>query len=99
MLNFSDFARFAPDRRSVVRGNFWGLPINWTAFAVTSVVLPAATVKVYGKAVLEPTTLLNKVGNNFIVLIGTIVFVVATVGVNIVANFVSSAYDLANVWP
>jgi len=59
----------------------------------------AAMVKVYGKAVLEPTLLLDKVGNDFIVLIGALVFVVATVGVNIVANFVSPAYDLANVWP
>src|SRR5207248_256492 len=56
-------------------------------------------VKVYGSAVLEPTLLLNKVHNNVIVLIGALVFVVATVGVNIVANFVSPAYDLANVWP
>jgi nucleobase:cation symporter-1, NCS1 family len=56
-------------------------------------------VKVYGKAVLEPTLLLDKVGNDWVVLVGALVFVVATVGVNIVANFVSPAYDLANVWP
>jgi NCS1 family nucleobase:cation symporter-1 len=99
MLNFSDFARFAPNKRAVVRGNFWGLPINWTAFALTSVVVSAASVKVYGEAVLEPTLLLERVENDFIVLIGAAVFVVATVGVNIVANFVSPAYDLANVWP
>src|SRR5919204_385664 len=54
MLNFCDFSRFAPDRRAVVVGNFWGLPINFAA---------------------------------------------ATVGINIVANFVSPAYDLANVAP
>jgi NCS1 family nucleobase:cation symporter-1 len=99
MLNFSDFARFAPNKQAVIRGNFWGLPINWTAFSLTSVIVSAATVKVYGSAVLEPTLLLNKVHNNIIVLIGALVFVVATVGVNIVANFVSPAYDLANVWP
>ena len=26
LLNFCDFSRFAPDRPTVVRGNFWGLP-------------------------------------------------------------------------
>ena len=34
MLNFCDFSRFAPDYRTVRRGNFWGLPINSTAFVV-----------------------------------------------------------------
>jgi NCS1 family nucleobase:cation symporter-1 len=99
MLNFSDFARFAPSKQAVIRGNFWGLPVNWTLFAVTSVIVSAASVKVYGSAVLEPTLLLDKVENDWIVLVGALVFVVATVGVNIVANFVSPAYDLANVWP
>ena len=32
-------------------------------------------------------------------MIGALTFVVATIGINIVANFVSPAYDLANVAP
>ena len=31
--------------------------------------------------------------------LGALTFAIATMGVNIVANFVSPAYDLANVWP
>ncbi|WP_433171159.1 NCS1 family nucleobase:cation symporter-1 [Actinoallomurus sp. CA-150999] len=99
MLNFSDFARYAPDRRSVVRGNFWGLPVNWTAFALTSVIVSAASMKVYGHALLEPAKLLEQIHNDIVFVIGAGVFVLATVGVNIVANFVSPAFDLANVWP
>ena len=99
MLNFSDFARYAPSRRAVVVGNFWGLPINWAGFALTSVIVSAASVKVYGDAMLEPAKLLERIENDVVVLIGTGVFVIATVGVNIVANFVSPAFDLANVWP
>jgi NCS1 family nucleobase:cation symporter-1 len=34
-----------------------------------------------------------------LVLVGAITLAVAALGVNIVANFVSPAYDLANVWP
>jgi NCS1 nucleoside transporter family len=99
MFNFSDFARFSPSRADVVRGNAWGLPFNWTAFALTSVIVSAASVKVYGQAVLDPAKLLEEVDNEFIVLAGSVVFVVATIGVNIVANFVSAAFDLSNLNP
>jgi NCS1 family nucleobase:cation symporter-1 len=99
MLNFSDFARFSPSREAVVRGNVLGLPFNWTAFAVTSVVVSAASVQVYGKALLDPAELLRGVNNQWIVLLGSAVFVVATIGVNIVANFVSAAFDLSNLSP
>jgi len=99
MLNFSDFARFSPSRADVVKGNAWGLPFNWTAFALTSVVVSAASVEVYGKAVLDPAALLEEVDNEWIVLAGSAVFVLATIGVNIVANFVSAAFDLSNLSP
>ena len=99
MLNFSDFARFSPSRADVVKGNAWGLPFNWTAFALTSVLVSAASVEVYGQAVLDPAALLEEVDNEFIVLAGSLVFVVATIGVNIVANFVSAAFDLSNLNP
>jgi len=99
MLNFSDFARFSPSRTDVVKGNLWGLPFNWTAFALTSVVVSAASVSVYGEAVLDPAELLERVDNDIIMLLGSGVFVLATIGVNIVANFVSAAYDLSNINP
>jgi NCS1 family nucleobase:cation symporter-1 len=99
MLNFSDFARFSPSRADVVKGNAWGLPVNWTAFALTSVIVSAASVSVYGEAVLDPAELLEKVDNDIIMLLGSAVFVLATIGVNIVANFVSAAYDISNVNP
>jgi NCS1 family nucleobase:cation symporter-1 len=99
MLNFSDFARFSPSRAAVVRGNAWGLPFNWTAFALTSVIVSAATVQLYGQAVLDPAELLKKFDNSLLVVVGCVVFVFATIGVNIVANFVSAAFDMSNLSP
>src|SRR5947209_8419335 len=32
MLNFCDFSRFSPTRRTIWVGNLWGLPVNFTAF-------------------------------------------------------------------
>jgi NCS1 family nucleobase:cation symporter-1 len=99
MLNFCDFSRFAPDRKTVKRGNFWGLPVNSTAFALLSVVVTAGSLKVFGHAITDPAELIAKVGNTAVLVIGALTFAIATMGVNIVANFVSPAYDLANVWP
>ncbi|WP_333770560.1 NCS1 family nucleobase:cation symporter-1 [Streptomyces sp. IBSBF 2435] len=99
MLNFCDFARFAPDERTVRRGNFWGLPINSSAFALLSVIVTAGSIKVYGSAITDPALLIAKVGNTAVLVIGALTFAIATMGVNIVANFVSPAYDVANVWP
>jgi cytosine/uracil/thiamine/allantoin permease len=41
----------------------------------------------------------EKIGNPVVVAIGSITFIVATMGINIVANFVSPAYDIANLCP
>ncbi|WP_158887184.1 NCS1 family nucleobase:cation symporter-1 [Amycolatopsis anabasis] len=99
MLNFCDFSRFTPDQKTVRRGNFWGLPINSTAFALLSVIITAGSLEVFGEAITDPADLLARVDNTAVLVIGAITFAVATMGVNIVANFVSPAYDLANIWP
>jgi NCS1 family nucleobase:cation symporter-1 len=99
MLNYCDFSRFAPNQRAVRTGNFWGLPVNFTAFAVVSVIVTAGTIKVFGKAITDPVLIVGKIHNTATLVIGALVFIVATIGINIVANFVSPAYDLANVAP
>ena len=99
MLNFCDFSRFAPDQKTVRRGNFWGLPINSTAFALLSVIVTAGSLQVFGEAITDPAELLARVHNTPVLVVGALTFAIATMGVNIVANFVSPAYDLANIWP
>ncbi|KUN03908.1 nitrate reductase [Streptomyces yokosukanensis] len=99
MLNFCDFSRFAPDYRTVRRGNFWGLPINSTAFVVVSVIVTAGSLKAFGQTITDPAELVAKVGDTWVLVVAALMFAIATMGVNIVANFVSPAYDLANVWP
>ncbi|MDQ6876325.1 MAG: NCS1 family nucleobase:cation symporter-1 [Candidatus Dormibacteraeota bacterium] len=99
LLNYCDFSRFAPTRRSITIGNFWGLPVNYTAFAILSVVVTAGSITLYGQAITDPVLLVAKVQNTAVLVVGALVFTVATIGINVVANFVSPAYDLANVWP
>ncbi|WP_433171155.1 NCS1 family nucleobase:cation symporter-1 [Actinoallomurus sp. CA-150999] len=99
LLNFCDFSRFAPNRRAVRWGNFWGLPVNFIAFSVVSVVVTAGSIAVYGKAIFDPVELVQRMDNTVVSVLGAITFAIATIGINVVANFVSPAYDLANVAP
>lgn len=99
LLNFCDFSRFAPTRKSVFWANLWGLPVNFLAFSVVSVVVTAGTFVVYGEYIYDPVEVVGRIDNVFVLLLGALTFAVATLGINVVANFVSPAYDLANVAP
>jgi nucleobase:cation symporter-1, NCS1 family len=99
LLNFGDFARFAKTERAMRVGNFLGLPINFFVFALVTVIVTAGTVQVFGETIMDPVMIVEKISNPFVALIGSITFIVATMGINIVANFVSPAYDIANLWP
>lgn len=73
--------------------------MNGTAFAVVAAIVTAGTIQVFGKAITDPAEMIAKVPNPVVLVVGALLFATATIGVNIVANFVSPAYDLANVLP
>lgn len=98
-LNFCDFSRFAPDTETVRKGNIWGLPVNLILFSVVAALTTASAYKVYGEVLLEPAKISAKFDNVFLVLLAALTFAVATLGINVVANFVSPAFDFANVAP
>ncbi len=99
LLNFCDFARFAPSRKSVFTANLWGLPANFIAFTVVSVLVTVGTKEIYGEYIYDPVKVVGKIDNMFALILGALTFAIATLGINVVANFVSPAYDLANVAP
>src|SRR5689334_15641655 len=99
LLNFGDFARFAKTEQAMKVGNFLGLPVNFFVFAIVTVIVTAGTVTVFGEAIMDPVAIVERINNRFIVFLGSITFIVATMGINIVANFVSPAYDIANLYP
>ncbi|CAN5207277.1 NCS1 family nucleobase:cation symporter-1 [soil metagenome] len=99
MLNFGDFSRYGKSFDTVKRGNFWGLPINFIVFSLLTVLTAAATVPVFGELITDPILTVQKIDTTFAILLGGITFVTATVGINIVANFISPAFDFSNVNP
>jgi NCS1 family nucleobase:cation symporter-1 len=99
LLNFGDFARFAENERAMKLGNFLGLPVNFVVFAIVTVIVTAGSAKVFGEAIMDPVAIVERIGNPFVVALGAVTFIVATMGINIVANFVSPAYDISNLYP
>ncbi len=99
LLNFGDFARFGKSESAMKQGNFLGLPVNFLVFSIITVIVTAGTLKVFGEAIMDPVLIVERIGNPVVVIIGSITFIVATMGINIVANFVSPAYDIANLYP
>ena len=98
-LNFCDFARFTPNEKVLRRGNVWGLPVNLILFSLVAALTTSAASKVYGQVILEPAQISARFGNVYLVLLAALTFAVATLGINVVANFVSPAFDFANVAP
>jgi NCS1 family nucleobase:cation symporter-1 len=99
MLNFGDFSRYGSSFEAVKRGNFWGLPVNFLGFSLLTVITASATVPVFGHLITDPVETVSRIDSTFAVVLGALTFMTATVGINIVANFVSPAFDFSNVSP
>jgi nucleobase:cation symporter-1, NCS1 family len=99
MLNYGDFSRYGRTFAAVKRGNFLGLPVNFLAFALLTVITTAATLPVYGELLTDPVETVARLDNTYAVVLGALTFMIATIGINIVANFVSPAFDFSNVAP
>lgn len=98
-LNFCDFSRYAKNKAAVTKGNLWGLPINLVAFSLVAGITTIAAYRVYGEVLLHPEQISAKFDSWFLAALAAFTFAVATLGINVVANFVSAAFDISNVFP
>src|SRR5262249_10939600 len=98
-LIFSHFSRLSPYPATVRKGNIWGLPVNLILFSLVAGVTTIAAFQVYHEVLLHPDQISAKFDSWFLALLAAITFAVATLGINVVANFVSPAFDFSNVFP
>ncbi|MFE1594801.1 NCS1 family nucleobase:cation symporter-1 [Nocardia sp. NPDC058705] len=99
MLNFGDFSRYGKSFAAVKKGNFLGLPVNFLVFSVLVVVTASLTLPVYGELITDPVATVARIDSTFAIVLGALTFTIATIGINIVANFISPAFDFSNVDP
>lgn len=99
MLNFGDFSRYGKSFAAVKRGNLLGLPLNFLVFSLLVVITASLTLPVFGELITDPVATVARIDNTFAIVLGALTFTIATVGINIVANFISPAFDFSNVSP
>lgn len=99
MLNFGDISRYVHSQKAVKKGNFLGLPINFLLFSVLVVVTASATVPVYGRLITDPVETIAELDNTAAMVLGALTLMIATVGINIVANFIAPAFDFSTIAP
>jgi len=99
VINFGDFARFVKNEDEMKKGNLWGLVGNIIFFSFITLMITGGTIAIFGEYVASPTEMVAKVDNILLTIIAAFAFFAATVGINMVANFIPPAYDLANLIP
>lgn len=99
LLNFADFSRQCRSERVMKAGNFWGLPVNFVVFSLITVITTSSTIVLFGEAIYDPVHIVEKLPDVSARIIGCVTFIIATMGINIVANFVAPSYDLSNLFP
>ena len=99
VINFGDFARFVKNEEEMKKGNLYGLVGNVIFFSFITLMITGGTIALFGEYVAQPTDMVAKVDNIFLTVVAAFAFFAATVGINMVANFIPPAYDLANLYP
>ena len=99
VINFGDFARFVKNEDEMKKGNLWGLVGNIVFFSFITLMITGGTIAIFGEYIAEPTAMVARVDNMLLTVVAAFAFFAATVGINMVANFIPPAYDLANLMP
>ncbi|WP_111413694.1 NCS1 family nucleobase:cation symporter-1 [Billgrantia lactosivorans] len=99
VINFGDFTRFVRTERQMKLGNLLGLPLNVAFFSFIALIITAGTLVLFGEALTNPADIVERVDSLPLTIVAALTFFAATVGINLVANFIPPAYDLANLFP
>ena len=99
VLNFCDFTRSAVSKKAVVRGNFWGIPINMLVFGAIVVVMAGGQFKINGAIIESPSDIVQTIPNTLFLVLACLALLILTIAVNLMANFVAPVYALTNLFP
>ena len=80
-------------------GNLAGLPLNMILFSALALLTTAGAAVVYGEKIINPTDIVERTDSVILGVIAAITFFAATVGINLVANFIPAVNGIANLAP
>lgn len=97
-LNIPDFCRYAKSQKSQMTAQSFSLPITMSIFSFIGIAVTSATVVIFGQAIWDPVQLLAKFPP-FVIFLGTLVIVIASLTINVGANIVAPARAIENLNP
>lgn len=102
-LNIPDFTRYARSQKDQILGQAMGLLTTMPLFAFIGVAVTSATVLLYGEAIWNPITLLERLTREtrspLVGLVAMLFLAIATLSTNIAANVVAPANSFSNLFP
>lgn len=99
MINFSDFSRYSKSNAEMKKGNLKGLPLNMILFSALALLTTGGAAVVFGEQITNPTEIVERTDSVLLGVIAAITFFAATVGINLVANFIPAVNGIANMNP
>jgi nucleobase:cation symporter-1, NCS1 family len=99
MINFSDFSRYAKNKRTMKVGNLAGLPLNMILFSALALLTTAGAAVVFGETIINPTEIVERTDSVVLGIVAAITFLAATIGINLVANFIPAVNGISNLAP
>lgn len=99
ILNIPDFTRFAETQKEQIKGQFYGLPGTFALFAFASITVTSGSQVAFGEPIWDVVDILARFDNPYVIVLSVITLCIATISVNVAANIVSPAYDIANALP
>ena len=79
-----------------IRGQFYGLPGTFVLFAFASITVTSGSQAAFGEPIWDVVDILAHFDNPYVIALSVITLCIAAISVNVAANIVSPAYDLAN---
>ena len=99
VIAFGDFTRFVRSEREMKIGNLVELPLTAAFFSFIALIITAGTLVLFGEVLTNPMEIIDRVDALPFTIIAAVTFFASTVGINLVANFIPPAYDLADLFP
>ena len=99
MINFSDFSRYSASKAEMKKGNLTGLPLNMILFSALALLTTGGAAVVFGEQITNPTEIVERTDSVLLGVIAALTFFAATVGINLVANFIPAVNGIANISP
>jgi len=104
-LSISDITRYSSTQKAQMQGQFIGLPGTMMLYSFVAIFVTCASVLIFSDVLIaadapwDPTALLGKFENPWVVVIAQVFMIIATLSTNIAANVIAPSNAFSNLFP